>query len=60
MKEKIDVLIPALKELAKEYLDKNEGDYKGSKVWGKKKEVEAAIKHAMENLIKKKEKLKKK
>ena len=49
MKEKIDVLGNSLKELAKEYLDKNPGDYKGSKVWGKK-EVEAAIKYATENL----------
>ncbi len=48
MKEKIDFLGNSLKELAKEYLDKNPGDYKGSKVWGKK-EVEAAIKYAMEN-----------
>ena len=48
MKEKIDVLGNTLKELAKEYLDKNPGDYKGSKVWGKK-EVEAAIKYATEN-----------
>ena len=49
MKEKIDVLGNSLKELAKEYLEQNPGDYKGSKVWGKK-EVEAAIKYAMENL----------
>ena len=49
MKEKIDVLGNTLKELAKEYLDKNPGDYKGSKVWGKK-EVEAAIKYATENV----------
>ena len=48
MKEKIDVLGNTLKVLAKEYLDKNPGDYKGSKVWGKK-EVEAAIKYATEN-----------
>ena len=48
MKEKIDVLGNSLKELAKEYLEQNPGDYKGSKVWGKK-EVEAAIKYAMEN-----------
>ena len=37
-----------IKELAKEYLGKNSGDYKSGKVWGKK-EVEAAIKYAMEN-----------
>ena len=48
MKEKIDILGNSLKVLAKEYLERNEGDYKGSKVWGKK-EVESAIKHAMEN-----------
>ena len=48
MKEKIDVLGNSLKVLAKEYLEQNPGDYKGTKLWGKK-EVEAAIKHAMEN-----------
>ena len=48
MKEKIDVLGNSLKVLAKEYLEQNQGDYKGTKVWGKK-EVEAAIKYAMEN-----------
>ena len=48
MKEKIDVLGNSLKELAKKYLEENPGEYKGTKVWGKK-EVEAAIKYAMQN-----------
>ena len=48
MKEKIDVLGNALKVAAKEYLEQNIGSYKSGKVWGKK-EVEAAIKYAMEN-----------
>ena len=50
MKEKIDVLGNTLKVLAKEYLEQNPGSYKSTNVlWGKK-EVEAAIKYAMENL----------
>ena len=48
MKEKIDVLGNTLKAAAKEYLERNTGSYKSGKVWGKK-EVEAAIKYAMEN-----------
>ena len=48
MKEKIDVLGNTLKVVAKKYLEENPGSYKSGKVWGKK-EVEAAIKHAMEN-----------
>ena len=50
MKERIDNLIPAMKAKAKEYLntDEGKGDYKGNKLWGKK-EVDAAIKHAMSN-----------
>ena len=50
MKEKIDVLGNTLKVLAKEYLEQNPGDYKGTNVlWGKK-EVDAAIKYAMQNI----------
>ena len=45
MMEKIEKLGTSLKAAAKEYLEKNPGDYK-SKVWGKK-EVDAAIEHAM-------------
>ena len=48
MKEKIDILGNSLKAAAKEYLERNKGSYKSGKVWGKK-EVEAAIKYAMEN-----------
>ena len=48
MKEKIDVLGNTLKAAAKKHLEENPGSYKSGKVWGKK-EVEAAIKYAMEN-----------
>ena len=49
MKEKIDVLGNTLKAAAKKYLEDNPGSYKSGKVWGKK-EVEAAIKYATENV----------
>ena len=49
MKEKIEKLGPALKNLALEYLSTHKGDYKSGKDWGKK-EVEQAIQHAMDNL----------
>ena len=51
MKERIDVLGTVLKAAAKQYLnsDEGKGEYKGNKVWGKK-EVDAAIKYAMENI----------
>ena len=51
MKERIDNLGTVLKTAAKEYLnsDKGKGEYKSGKVWGKK-EVDAAIKYAMENI----------
>ena len=50
MKERIDNLIPVMQNKAKEYLnsDEGKGDYKSGKLWGKK-EVDAAIKHAMSN-----------
>ena len=51
MKERIDVLGTVLKAAAKKYLnsDEGKGDYKGNKLWGKK-EVDAAIKYAMESI----------
>lgn len=51
MKERIDSLGTVLQAAAKEYLntDEGKGEYKSGKVWGKK-EVDAAIKYAMENI----------
>ena len=51
MKERIDSLGTVLQAAAKQYLnsDEGKGEYKGTKVWGKK-EVDAAIKHAMESI----------
>ena len=51
MKERIDSLGTVLQAAAKEYLnsDEGKGEYKSGKLWGKK-EVDAAIKYAMENL----------
>jgi len=51
MFQRIDNLGTVLKAAAKQYLnsDEGKGDYKGTKVWGKK-EVDAAIKHAMESI----------
>ena len=51
MKERIDSLGTVLQAAAKQYLDTDEGkgEYKSGKVWGKK-EVDAAIKYAMENI----------
>ena len=51
MKERIDSLGTVLQAAAKEYLntDEGKGEYKSGKVWGKK-EVDAAIKHAMTSI----------
>jgi hypothetical protein len=51
MFQRIDSLGTVLKAAAKQYLntDEGKGDYKGNKLWGKK-EVDAAIKHAMESI----------
>ena len=51
MKERIDNLGTVLQAAAKEYLntDEGKGEYKSGKVWGKK-EVDAAIKHAMASI----------
>ena len=51
MKERIDSLGTVLQDAAKQYLnsDEGKGEYKSGKVWGKK-EVDAAIKYAMENI----------
>ena len=46
MKERIEKLGNRIKAAAKEYLKDHPGNYKSGKVWGKK-EVEAAIEHAM-------------
>ena len=51
MKERIDSLGTVLQAAAKQYLntDEGKGEYKSGKVWGKK-EVDAAIKHAMASI----------
>ena len=49
MMERIEKLGTSLKAAAKEYLKENPGNYKSGKLWGKK-EVDAAIEHAMENI----------
>jgi len=51
MKERIDSLGTVLQDAAKQYLnsDEGKGEYKSGKVWGKK-EVDAAIKYAMESI----------
>ena len=51
MKERIDSLGTVLQAAAKQYLntDEGKGEYKSGKVWGKK-EVDAAIKHAMTSI----------
>jgi hypothetical protein len=49
MMERIEKLGNTLKAAAKEYLKENKGSYKSGKFWGKK-EVDAAIEHAMQNI----------
>ena len=49
MKERIEKLGNTLKDAAKQYLKENPGNYKSGKSWGKK-EVDAAIEYAMENI----------
>ena len=49
MKERIEKLGNTLKAAAKKYLKENPGDYKSGKLWGKK-EVDAAIEYAMQNI----------
>ena len=49
MKERIEKLGNTLKAAAKKYLKENPGNYKSGKLWGKK-EVDAAIEYAMENI----------
>ena len=49
MKDRIEKLGTVLKAAAKKYLKENPGNYKSGKSWGKK-EVDAAIEYAMENI----------